>query len=186
MLKRSTRADLLKATKAIIWDEIGAQHRHGVEAVDRTFRDICDDDRPFAGKTVMVGGDFFQVLPVVPKGPREDIINATIQRSPLWESIEVLHLRQKMGIEHGDADAREFAQWLLEVGRGENMTSDSQKRFPEYMRVDDAATVIDSIYPANNTDRPPPSEYYLNRKILAPGNVDVDFGLRNCFWNSTR
>lgn len=172
--KRSTRADLLKATKAIIWDEIGAQHRYAVEAVDRTFWDICDDGRPFAGKTVMVGGDFLQVLPVVPKGSREDIINATIQRSPLWESIEVLHLHQNMRIEHGDADAREFAQWLLEVGHGQNMTSDNQVRFPEYMRVYDAATLIDSIYPAINTDPPPPSEYFLNRMILAPRNVDVE------------
>jgi hypothetical protein len=56
--KNSQRADLLRVTKAIIWDEIGAQHRHAVEALDRTLRDIRDDERLFGGITVILGGDF--------------------------------------------------------------------------------------------------------------------------------
>jgi hypothetical protein len=39
--KNTQCAELFRATKAIIWDEIGAQHRLAVEAVDRTLRDIC-------------------------------------------------------------------------------------------------------------------------------------------------
>ena len=44
------------------------QHRNAPEALDRTLRDIRDDDRPFGGITVVFGGDFQQILPVVPKG----------------------------------------------------------------------------------------------------------------------
>lgn len=165
----------MRATKAVIWDEIGAQHRFAVEAVDRSFRDICDDDRPFAGKTVMFSGDFNQTLPIVPKGSREDIVNATIQKSPLWESIEVLYLHQNMRVERGNADAHEFAQWLLAVGRGENMNANNEVRFPEYMRVHDINTLIDSIYPGINfANHPPEPEYFMNRMILAPRNIDVD------------
>ena len=104
-------------TKAIIWDEIGAQHRHAVEAVDRTLRDICNDERPFAGITVVLGGDFLQTLPVVPKGSREDIVNAIILVT-LWEHVELLYLHQNMHLDRGSADAQQFAQWLLEVGHG--------------------------------------------------------------------
>jgi hypothetical protein len=66
--KNSSRADLLCTTKTIIWDEVGAQHRHAVEAVDCTLCDICSNDQPFGGITVVISGDFLQTLPVVPKG----------------------------------------------------------------------------------------------------------------------
>jgi hypothetical protein len=55
--KNSARADLFRACKIIIWDEISAQHRLAVEAVDRTLRDIRGVDRPFGGMTVVLGGD---------------------------------------------------------------------------------------------------------------------------------
>ena len=103
--KNSQRADLMCATRAIIWDEIGAQHRHAVEAVDHTLRDICNNPQPFGGITVVLGGDFLQTLPVIPRGSREDIIDATIQRSALWEHAEVLRLHQNMRLDQGDMDA---------------------------------------------------------------------------------
>jgi hypothetical protein len=38
--KNSKRADLLRRASLIIWDEVGMQHRHAVEAFERTMRDI--------------------------------------------------------------------------------------------------------------------------------------------------
>ena len=171
--KNTPRADLMCAVRAIIWDEIGAQHRHAVEAVDRTLRDLRDDDWPFGGITVVLGGDFLQTLPVVPKGSREDIVDATIQRSPLWEHVEILSLRQNMRLQQGMADTQQFSQWLLEVGHGRNMDNSSQVRFPEYMRITDENSLINSIYPTIDSNPPPPPEYFLNRMILAPRNADV-------------
>ena len=66
--KQSMHAELFKSTKLIIWDEVPMQHRHCVEAVDRTLQDIYDNERPFGGITVVLGGDFRQILPVIPKG----------------------------------------------------------------------------------------------------------------------
>ena len=34
------------------------QHRHIMEAVDRTFRDLRDLDKPFDRLTIVFGGDF--------------------------------------------------------------------------------------------------------------------------------
>jgi hypothetical protein len=62
---------------------VSAQHRHAVKAVERTLRDVRNVDRPFGGLTVIVGGNFLQTLPVVPKGSRENIVDACIQRLQL-------------------------------------------------------------------------------------------------------
>ena len=34
------------------------QHRHCVEVVDRTLRDIYNSEKPFGGITTVLGGDF--------------------------------------------------------------------------------------------------------------------------------
>ena len=59
------------------------QCQHGPEAVSRTLQDILGNTKPFGGITVIFGGNFHQILPVVPKGKKEDIVSATIQQSPL-------------------------------------------------------------------------------------------------------
>ncbi|XP_021765519.1 uncharacterized protein LOC110730050 [Chenopodium quinoa] len=64
--KDSTRADLIREASLIIWDEAPMTHRLAFEAVDRHFKDICSDSRVFGGKLVVLGGDFRQILPVVP------------------------------------------------------------------------------------------------------------------------
>ena len=56
--KHSHLADLICITNLVIWDEAPTQHRHIMEAVDRSFQDICNSDRPFGGHTVIFGGDF--------------------------------------------------------------------------------------------------------------------------------
>ena len=44
------------------------QHKHAVEALDHTLREVMGVDKCFGGITVLFGGDFHQTLPVVPKG----------------------------------------------------------------------------------------------------------------------
>ena len=171
--KNSPRADLFRETSAIIWDEIGAQHRYAIKAVDRTLRDIQNNDRAFGGITTILGGDFLQTLPVVPRGSREDIVDATFQHSPLWEDVEVLRLHQNMRLEQGDGDAREFAQWLLDIGHGRNAQADGKTRLADGMCVNHIDELINTIYPGVEMNPPPPPEYFLNRMILAPQNTDV-------------
>ena len=49
-------------------------HRQAVEAVDRSIQDITKLNLPFGGKIMILGGDFRQVLPVVRRGTRAQII----------------------------------------------------------------------------------------------------------------
>ena len=92
--KQSQLADVIRKTKLIIFDEVPMQHRHVVEALDRTLQDITGRQKPFGGITILFGGNFRQTLPVIPKGSRESIVGATFYRSSLWHHIKVMKLER--------------------------------------------------------------------------------------------
>src|SRR4051794_33529424 len=85
----SELAELIRMTKLIIWDEAPMAHRFAFEAVERTFRDVTDNEKPFGGIIVVLGGDFRQILPVVIRGRREQIVNACIKNSDLWKHVNI-------------------------------------------------------------------------------------------------
>jgi hypothetical protein len=82
-------AALFNKTSLIIWDEAPMAHRNCFEALDKSLCDILwcineNSDRiPFGGMTILLGGDFRQILLVVPKGRREHIVSASIKCSYL-------------------------------------------------------------------------------------------------------
>ena len=55
-------------------------NRFCFEVLDRTLRDIMSSQnkenatKPFGGKVVVLGGDFRQILPVIRKGLRDNIL----------------------------------------------------------------------------------------------------------------
>ena len=54
--------------------------RQGVKALDNNLYDIMDrPNLPFGGKTMVFGGDFRQVLPVVRRGSRAQIVGASLR-----------------------------------------------------------------------------------------------------------
>lgn len=171
--KEGRLAELIRNTRLIIWDEITMQHRYAAEAVDRTFRDILNvPDQQFGGITVVFGGDFQQILPVVPRGSREDIVSATLLRSELWRSIKVLKLIRNMRVANSH-DAHSFSSWLLEIGHGCGLTENASIKLPHGMIAPDIDTFIDRIYPGIQSSPPPPSDFFLNRIILSARNHDV-------------
>jgi ATP-dependent DNA helicase PIF1 len=94
--KGTDLAKLLQETILIIWDEAQMIHHHVPEAVDRTLRDIMENDLPFGGKIFLFGGDFCQVLPVIHKGTRAQIVNAALNKSYLWHYVHVFTLTTNM------------------------------------------------------------------------------------------
>lgn len=148
--------------------------------MDRTLRDIRGDDRPFGGITVVFGGDYQQTLPIIPQGSREDIINAILQNTLLWERIEVLCLNQNMRVRQ-NSDAEEFSRWLLDIGHGraakpENCPPSMPNTIalPERMLCASISDLINSIYAdIAASGSPPPPEYFAHRVILVPRNDEV-------------
>lgn len=82
-----------------------------MEALDRSLQDIMNINAPFDGKIMIMGGDFRQVLPVIEKESRGQMILACIIKSQLWATIKILHLRQNMRSIHD----HEFAQFLMRL-----------------------------------------------------------------------
>ncbi|XP_074336272.1 uncharacterized protein LOC141673426 [Apium graveolens] len=122
-------AQLIKQTQLIIWDEVPMQHRYAFECLDRSLKDIMkvvDPERyamPFGGITVVLGGDFRQILLVITYGDRADIVAACITRSRLWSICQVFLLTENMRLKQGESDSeseelKKFAKWVLDIGNG--------------------------------------------------------------------
>lgn len=170
-IKKNTMLwELLKQVALVIWDESAMQHRFCFETADRSFRDLLDCDRPFGGVTVVFGGDFQQIPPVVVRGGKADIINASLRRSSVWPLLKILRLTQNMRV---NADEIEWAQWLLDTGHGRNMDNGDMVQLPAHMNAGSTLEdLVSAIYPAIDTRQPP--QYFADRTILSPHNATVD------------
>nr|XP_051201884.1 uncharacterized protein LOC127315434 [Lolium perenne] len=176
--KQSGTAKLLRMASLILWDEATMTKRQAVEALDNSMRDIMGRrDLPFGGKTIVFGGDFRQVLPVVRKGSRAEIIDAALRSSYLWKGMHQLPLVTNMRA-HSD---KWFADYLLRVGNGtEEADMEGNIRLPEDICIpstdmdkDDLEKLIEHVFPSlsDNMDDP---NYMTSRAILSTKNDYVD------------
>ncbi|GKC34595.1 DNA helicase [Tanacetum coccineum] len=96
------------------------------EALDRTLRGLMNaPETLFGGKTVVLGGDFWQTLPIKKGAAKQELIHASIVETYLWVHFRICTLKQNMRLLRSaiSDDERErskvFAKWLLIVGNGE-------------------------------------------------------------------
>ena len=83
--------------------------------VDRTLGDIMDNDLPFGGKIIVLGGDFRHLLSVKNRATRGEMVDLSIKFSSLWEHFK------KFSLSHSLRNLREedsFAQFLSDVCDG--------------------------------------------------------------------
>jgi hypothetical protein len=191
--RQSPEAALVRAADLIVWDEAPMMHKHVFEAVDRTFRDIMD--RPnelFGGKVVVLGGDFRQILPVVPRGNRGQIVAASLKRSSIiWPHVQVLQLHENMRVrmlrQAGDQqqaqELEDFAAYLKRVGDGTEQeypaVGESAIRIPPDMCCGgpqaSVGDLIQEVYGGLQDMEPGQrAEYIIERAILTPLNQHVD------------
>jgi hypothetical protein len=183
-------AELIQATEAPM------THRRCFEALDRTMRDILSENKPanallpFGGKTVVLGGDFRQILPVVRKGSRSAVVGASIMNSNLWQHVTLLKLQTNMPLQNPLLEGNQrvelesFSKWVLSIGDG---TAPDEKRgdkheaswvtIPEDLLIhtegEKIPALVSEVYPdllSNYRDR----EYLASRAIVCPNNQTVD------------
>ncbi|CAN1138452.1 ATP-dependent DNA helicase PIF1 [Linum perenne] len=192
-LRKDTQsAEIIKAATLIVWDEAPMVHRLSFEAVDRSICDIMgmplsgSNYRPFGGKSVLLGGDFRQTLPVIAEGSRTDCINASLTRSPLWCHCKLLHLTHNMRISDSSSNLvpvfqdLNFSDWVLAMGDGQLPLAVCPRRVgsdfidipPRFFieRIgNDLASIVNTVYPhfcASFMSQP----YIKERAIVTPTN----------------
>ena len=62
-----------------------------LKLIDRLLRDLCDENykrKPFGGKTILLCGDFRQILPVIPHESRGTLIENCVTS---WQEFSYFH-----------------------------------------------------------------------------------------------
>eukprot|EP00798_Chlamydomonas_sp_ICE-L_P013352 gene13352-19194_t len=140
-------------------------HKHFIEAVDATLRDIMGSIQgqewrrmvPFGGKVIVFAGNFRQILPVVPRGTRAAIVAACLKMSKLWQHIQ---------------SQQQFAELLLKVGEG---SADNPFPIPPDWCVPDPSLkgLISDVYVDLCDESACAADHLIKRCILTPKNDGV-------------
>ena len=139
--------------------------KSAVNAVNIMLRDICQSDTPFAGKIFILGGDFKQVLPVMPKTSRAGIVENCVKSSHLWPLFHMTKLTTNMRA----VNDAQFSESLLQLGNGilkssEHPTDDIIDISKKCNIVQD--NIVDEVFgPVLNA-----SEDMFETAILSPTN----------------
>ena len=175
--RRSPEADYLRRCRLIVWDEAAMTNRRATEAVDRALQDICDNRQLFGGVLTVMSGDWRQILPVVKRGGRAQVVDACLKSSPLWPRVDTMELATNMRARNGDDQADEFADFLLRVGDGRLpvVAAPDTIEVPEPVRspAGNLDALVDRIFP-DLADRYRDEVWLHERAILSPLNACVD------------
>lgn len=195
-IKRGTHlANLIEKADLIVWDEAPMNHRHCFEALDKSLSDILshlndsNNNIPFGGKPFLLGGDFRQILPVIPGGTREEIIDASLNSSYLWPFFKIFHLKENMRLSKkglNDEDKQkisDFAAWILHIGDGQIVDIDDPNdkdaswiKIPEDLLIHSCLNPIHTIFSSTYPDFEENFNnfsYLRERAIVTPRNCTV-------------
>jgi len=164
----SKEARIIHSAKLIIWDEAPMANKHSLMCIDRLLKDIMGNDVPFGGKIIILGGDFRQVLPVVPHASRAATVQNSIKFSPLWPLFKVFKLTKNM---RANEDETEFADFLLKIGNGEYPSNDENMIDlpPSFISETD---IVSEVYGKNLSSHN--CSNFAKTAILAPKNEHCD------------
>ncbi|XP_021861967.2 uncharacterized protein [Spinacia oleracea] len=150
--------------------------KENVESLDILLRDLCDENAIFGGKLVVVGGDFHQVLPVLPCKTQREVVAASLVSSVLWPRFIRFNLTENV-------QAREdpyFSAFFLYLGNGELQTGENdlvqlpmQIVHPSEDTSDPIAELTAIAFPERDVRRSAPGNF-TTTAILTPLNKDVD------------
>uniref|UniRef100_A0A183CL31 ATP-dependent DNA helicase n=1 Tax=Globodera pallida TaxID=36090 RepID=A0A183CL31_GLOPA len=176
----SAGANKLRSAELFIIDEISMLSNKVLRYIDRLLRDVCATNKPFGGKTIVLGGDWKQLAPVVEQGTRDDQLQESIKMDKLFkEHFEQLHLSINM---RTAPDQRALCEWLHIIGNGLHQAGANRQQdrhplklhIPTELLVNTLEEIIDFCFPAALfTDPIQHAELIKYSVILSPTNADV-------------
>ena len=69
----------MQQAQLLVLDEFTMGHRYLHECLNHSLRDVRSNNKPFGGLTILFSGDWKQTLPVVKRGSRAQVIDATLK-----------------------------------------------------------------------------------------------------------
>jgi hypothetical protein len=195
---RSATATLVKECSLMVIDEVTMANKAVFATIDRSLKFIRENDRPFGGITMLFSGDWRQILPVVIKGGKIEIINASLKSSPLWKTVHivyyfiyqlfiynsryflqiiVLKLTENLRVKNAGADSddmKSFSKLLLAIGEGKFPivygTTDTICMPPEFIfQGNTLKDFCQTIYP-NLEENKDNFQWLCQRAIICPTN----------------
>ncbi|XP_020245026.1 ATP-dependent DNA helicase PIF1-like [Asparagus officinalis] len=174
--KQDETSKLIKIARLIIWDEAPIAKRVAFKTLDRTLRDLMDQDESFGGKVIIFGGDFRQVLQVVPRSTRSQTIRESLVSSHLWSKMIKLQLLKNM---RAKSDTT-FSEFFLRIGNEDEPTvTQGLIKLPNAMLIQNQGddlpedSLINSIFPSLDKNFKS-IDYMKDRAILTTKNEYVD------------
>lgn len=168
----------LDSLSLILIDEISMCPLQVLKIIDKLLKDVCSDVHkkhlPFAGKTILLCGDFRQILPVMTHGTRTTLIENCVVSWDQFDSFHRLTLTQNMrALPH----EIEFVEFLKRIGNG------TERQFPEFgsdmieiprRLLGDCNRIIEDIFGDVSNETNILSDRVLKSVILAPKNDDCN------------
>lgn len=158
-----SRAALIRQSSLIIWDEAPMANRAVLACVDETCRRVMQSPLPFGGKVVILLGDFRQTCPVIRKGTKAEVIDASISHSPIWPAFTIHRLSTPIR----NAEDPAFAAFVDAIGDG----GGPDISFQGLQHAESKTDLIQFTFPQDVISNP---VQCLRRCILAPTNSQVD------------
>uniref|UniRef100_A0AC34FI22 ATP-dependent DNA helicase n=1 Tax=Panagrolaimus sp. ES5 TaxID=591445 RepID=A0AC34FI22_9BILA len=159
----------LKEVDVIIWDEAPMAPRHALEVVDKKLREIMNNDIPFGGKVLVLGGDFRQLPPVVKNATRNDVVRSSIKTSPLWQHFSANTFALKKN-ERADNVSDGFAEEILKIGDGSANDNEGKVKLPDECVTD--GDLVDSIF--HDVIEAKNFNGFASKAIISTLNSEVD------------
>ncbi len=162
-----------------------------LDCLDRLLRDLCRDDKPFGGKILLLGGDFRQILPVLPHAePAEVVANTILHHYTMRDgTFQKFSLTENMRLSRDARDSATHRDWLLRLGEGSldglpdlqapSISLPSQLCMPDGQPLE---ALIDWTYPdvrgnadatASGVDVETADAWFRERAILTPRNDEA-------------
>lgn len=188
---------VLHKIQLLLWDEAAAADKDLLESVDFTFRELRNDDSPFGGVNVILGGDFRQCLPVVPNASREEQVSHSILTSEVFRLFHKEKLHTNIRVQNCLAEdptqasiLHAWAETLLRIGQNDFAMIDPEIPFTSHRpwnlrrkcirTMDDVHSMINDVYGSlSDISQKDPSELIdepmVHSAILCPLNASADF-----------
>ncbi|XP_047132702.1 ATP-dependent DNA helicase PIF1-like [Hydra vulgaris] len=142
--------------------------KHTLNAIDRLLKDVCNNNFPFGGKVILIGGDFRQILPVVKRGQPAELVEACIKCSLHWQWVQKFKLTENMRVRDRE---REFSNWLLRLSSRTVFVKEEDPfkgciEIPHQCLIRENDSIVKKVFGDAEQDD------YAKCVILTPTNVD--------------